>query len=178
MNDLYNRYALALLSIAKDENKVQEYRDEILSFNMVLKENPSLIQVFSSYFVTEEEKEKVLDILNKYYSKNLINFIKVVLKNGRAYYLTKIFKESLLTFDDYLKIEQGTIYSTIPLTKKDIEKVILAIERNTGKKVVLKNVIDKSLIGGIKVVLKNDIYDASILSKISALKESLLKKGN
>ena len=37
MNDLYNRYALALLSIAKDENKVQEYRDEILSFNMVLK---------------------------------------------------------------------------------------------------------------------------------------------
>ena len=120
----------------------------------------------------------MLDSLNKYYSKNLINFIKVVLKNGRAYYLTKIFKESLLIFDDYLKIEQGTIYSTIPLTKKDIEKVILAIERNTGKKVVLKNVIDKSLIGGIKVVLKNDIYDGSILSKISALKESLLKKGN
>lgn len=178
MNDLYNRYALALLDIAKEENKVKEYREEILSFKMVLKENPRLIKLFSSYNISIEDKNHLIDELSKYFSENIINFIKVILKNDRAYFLYSIFKETLMRFDDYLLIEQGTIYSTIPLTKKDIEKISLAIEKNTHKKVVLKNVIDKSLIGGIKVVLKNDIYDASILSKVNALKETLLKKGN
>lgn len=178
MNDLYNRYALALLDIAKEENRVEEYRQEVVSFLTVLKENPELSRILDSYNVTNEEKLDLIDgKLAKFYSKNVINYIKVILKNNRGYYLYSIFKETLMRFDDYLLIEQGTIYSTIPLTQKDILRVTEAIERNTGKKIILKNVIDHSIIGGIKVVLKNDIYDASILSRLDALKDSLLKKG-
>ncbi len=179
MNDLYNRYALALLDIAKEENKVKEYRQEVVSFITVLKENPGLIKFLDSYNVTSNEKLELIDgKLAKFYSENIINYIKVILKNNRGYYLYSIFKETLMRFDDYLSIEQGIIYSTIPLTNKDMLKVTEAIERNTNKNVVLKNVIDPSIIGGIKVVLKNDIYDASILSRVDALKDSLLKKGN
>jgi F-type H+-transporting ATPase subunit delta len=179
MNDLYNRYALALLDIAKEENRVEEYRQEVVSFLAVLKENPELSKILDSYNITNEEKLSLIDgKLGKFYSENIINYIKVILKNNRGYYLYSIFKETLMRFDDYLSIEQGTIYSTIPLSQKDILRVTEAIERNTGKKIILKNVIDSSIIGGIKVVLKNDIYDASILSRVDALKESLLKKGN
>lgn len=179
MNDLYNRYALALLDIAKEENRVEEYRQEVVSFLTVLKENPELSKILDSYNVTNEEKLNLIDgKLAKFYSENVINYIKVILKNNRGYYLYSIFKETLMRFDDYLLIEQGTIYSTISLTQKDILRVTEAIERNTGKKIILKNVIDHSIIGGIKVVLKNDIYDASILSRLDALKDSLLKKGN
>ena len=179
MNDLYNRYALALLDIAKEENKVKEYRQEVASFKTVLKENPEIIKILTSYNVTSEEKNDFIDgKLLKLYSESIINFIKVILKNNRGYYLYSIFKETLMRFDDYLSIEQGVIYSTIVLDEKDILKVTQAIERNTNKKVVLRNVIDPSIIGGIKVVLKNDIYDASVLSRVEALRDSLLKKGS
>jgi F-type H+-transporting ATPase subunit delta len=179
MNELYNRYALALLDLAKEENKVVEYRQEVDSLLMVIKDNPEIMKFFGSYYTSEEAKNALIDEkLSKYYSKNVINFIKVILKNNRSMYLYKIFKETLFRFDDYLNIEEGKIYSTLPLSKKDMDRIIEVIERNTDKKIVLTNVIDPKLIGGIKVVLKNDIYDASLVTQVDELKSRLLRKGS
>lgn len=179
MNELYNRYALALLDLAKEENKVVEYRQEVDSLLTVIKDNPEIMKFFGSYYTSEEAKNALIDEkLSKYYSKNVINFIKVILKNNRSMYLYKIFKETLFRFDDYLNIEEGKIYSTLPLSKKDMDRIIEVIERNTDKKIVLTNVIDPKLIGGIKVVLKNDIYDASLVSQVDELKSRLLRKGS
>ncbi|MFA7221992.1 MAG: F0F1 ATP synthase subunit delta [Bacilli bacterium] len=179
MNELYNRYALALLDLAKEENKVVEYRQEVDSLLTVIKDNPEIMKFFGSYYTSEEAKNALIDEkLSKYYSKNVINFIKVILKNNRSMYLYKIFKETLFRFDDYLNIEEGKIYSTLPLSKKDMDRIIEVIERNTDKKIVLTNVIDPKLIGGIKVVLKNDIYDASLVTQVDELKSRLLRKGS
>src|SRR5574344_2683810 len=123
MNELYNRYALALLDLAKEENKVVEYRQEVDSLLTVIKDNPEIMKFFGSYYTSEEAKNALIDEkLSKYYSKNVINFIKVILKNNRSMYLYKIFKETLFRFDDYLNIEEGKIYSTLPLSKKDMDR--------------------------------------------------------
>src|SRR5574344_200204 len=179
MNELYNRYALALLDLAKEENKVVEYRQEVDSLLTVIKQNPEIMKFFGSCYTSEEAKNALIDEkLSKFYSKNVINFIKVILKNNRSMYLYKIFKETLFRFDDYLNIEEGKIYSTIPLSKQDMDRIIEVIERNTDKKIVLTNVIDPKLIGGIKVVLKNDIYDASLVTQVDELESRLLRKGS
>ena len=46
-----------------------------------------------------------------------------------------------------------------------------------AKKVELKNQIDESLIGGVKIVIKDRVYDSSIKYKLEQLKSSLIKKG-
>ena len=42
------------------------------------------------------------------------------------------------------------------------------------KRIELRIIVDESLIGGFKVYLKNDVYDASILRKVHNLKKKLL----
>ena len=97
MNELYNRYALALLDLAKEENKVVEYRQEVDSLLTVIKDNPEIMKFFGSYYTSEEAKNALIDEkLSKYYSKNVINFIKVILKND-------IYDASLVTQVDELK---------------------------------------------------------------------------
>lgn len=178
MNELYNRYAFALLDIAKEENKIKEFHDEILSLVTILKRNPEIAHLLGSYFVSSDEKETIVTKVFSVFSTEVINFIRVIIKNGRAVYLYDIFKETLFRFDDYLGIERGIVYSTVPLDAKTIIKIKKSIENNTGKTIEIKNVIDPDLIGGIRVVLKNDIYDASIKNKVDALKSLLLAKGN
>ena len=54
------------------------------------------------------------------------------------------------------------------LKKKDIlQSSIISVE--------LKNIIDPSLIGGVKVVIKDRIYDGSIKHHIDMMKQDLLK---
>ena len=48
MDSIYNRYALGLFSIAKDENKVEIYKDEIKNIDILLKENESKDVVIKS----------------------------------------------------------------------------------------------------------------------------------
>jgi ATP synthase, F1 delta subunit len=179
MNELYNRYALALLEIAKEEKKVEDYRDEVASLRLVFKGNPEFVHFLANFNFELDEKYSFIDKnLSKTYDDELIAYIKIIVRNGRANLLYKIFNETLMRFDDFLGIERGTIYSTYPLDSKDLYRIKDVIEKNTSKRIELNNIIDKDLIGGIKIVLKNDIYDASILSKVNGLKKALLKGGN
>ena len=56
----------------------------------------------------------------------------------------------------------------------DIEKVQNSISESIGVKVELHNKVDPSLIGGIKVIIKDHVYDGSLKNKLSKLKNELL----
>ena len=174
-NSLYNRYALALLNVAIEEKKEQEYREEIKELVKILKQNRKFIYILSNKVATTEESYKLIDEVFSSCNHNIRNFIKIIYKNGRAFYLYPIFKETLYRFDDYLGIERGTIYSPNLLNKETIDKISLIIGEKINKKIELENKIDPTLIGGFKIILKNDIYDTSISSQIENIKKVILE---
>ena len=89
-------------------------------------------------------------------------------------YLRKIIKETIFRFDDYLNIEEGKLVSATKLSEEQIHKIEKALEKTLQKRIELRIIVDESLIGGFKVYLKNDVYDASILRKVHNLKKKLL----
>lgn len=178
MNELCNRYAIAFLELAKEEKKVEEYREEILTILGALNENLDFPKILNSKVIPKEEKLEVINTVLSKNSETVVNFIKVIFEHGRSAYLRKILKETSYKLDAHLNIERGIIYSAIPLKEKQIEEITKAIEKNTSKRCEFRNVVDSSLIGGIKVVMKNDIYDASVNTQIENLRETLLKKGD
>ncbi len=174
-NSLYNRYALALLNIAIEEQKEDEYRSDVKELVKILKNNRQFIYILSNKIATTEESYKLIDEVFSSCNSNIKNFIKIIYKNGRAFYLYPIFKETLYRFDDYLKIERGTIYSSNKLTDETLNKISLIIGNKIDKKIELENQVDPTLIGGFKIILKNDIYDTSIASQIENIKKVILE---
>ena len=59
------------------------------------------------------------------------------------------------------------------LSSEQIDNVSKAIEQKINKKVVLKNRIDNTLIGGIKVVVDDYNFDGSIKNKLKKLNQYL-----
>ncbi len=173
-NTLYNRYAFALLSVAKEENKVEEYRLNLKEIYKAINDNPTFIKLLSATNIKKSERYLIIEKVFSKYDLNIINYLKVILKNNRSYYLTKIIKETIYRFDDYLNIEQGKLVSATKLSDEQITKIEKALEKALSKRIELKIIIDESLIGGFKVYLKNDVYDASILRKVHNLKKKLL----
>ena len=59
----------------------------------------------------------------------------------------------------------------------DLEKIESSFEAKY-KKVKLKNIIDYSLIGGLKVTLDGKVYDYSLKNRLDSLGATLLSGGN
>lgn len=170
---VFNRYAVALLSLAIEKNKAFEYRSEVKAIKEILKENKEFMNVIGDVNLTIEDKFNIVDKVFNSINEDIKSFIKIIIRNDRTFYLYDIFKETLYRFDDYLHIEEGVIICSKNLLDEDIEKAIKAIEKKTNKKLELTKVIDESLIGGFIIKVKDNVYDASIKSKLAKLKENL-----
>lgn len=177
MTSLGKRYASALLSIALQENKNEEYREYVKSIISILEEDDSLIKLLDSANLTKDEKKSIVDKVFKSCPYEYINnTIKVVIDNGRSKYLKDILTAFVSLSNARDGISEGYIYSAQNMTKEEIERISLAISKKINKKVYLLPKINEELIGGFKVVIDDYVFDTSILYKIEEMKASLMER--
>ncbi len=177
MKEITSRYAEALYSLKKDENSLESSQKEIKELIKVLKENPDFLVVLNSSYKEFEEKEQIIDKVFIGVDEEIKTLIKIVVKNHRGQYLTEIFENYNSLVNEYRGVIEGLVYSTEPLSESQLAKLNSAIGKIETRPVELKNIIDPSLIGGVKVVINDHIYDGSIKRHINDMKIALLKYG-
>ena len=179
MNEVVSRYADALVSIAKEEQKLEQYKLAVLSMKETFDENPEILKYLKSYFVSNEDKEKMVEELTKGFAlKNLTNFIKLLVIKHKIYLFKDIVTEITKGINFELDVYEGFVYSTEPLEKSKILEISKVISQKIHKKVELKNKIDERLIGGVKVVVHDHVFDGSIKYKLETMKEQLKERRN
>ncbi len=170
---LFNRYAIALLEIAIEQNKTEEFRKEVKILKNIFQNSPEFCEILCDVNIDLATKYSMIDKILASVNSDILSFVKVIIKNNRAHYLYKIFKESLYRFDDYLEIQEGKLILSKEMSEEEKEKIIKSIEKNEGVRLELEEVIDPSILGGFIVTLKDNVYDASLKTKLQNLKESL-----
>lgn len=178
MNDLYSRYAIAFVELAK-ESKLDLYslRNETNVLTQIFKKELRLTRFLSVNSIKLESKYEVIDNVFKDFNHLLINFIKLIVSKNRSAFIYDILKETLKELDSYLTIEKGVVYSSTKLSEENLNKLKKALEKKINKTLDLTNVVDESIIGGFKICLENSIYDSTINTRLNKLKETLLKGG-
>ena len=170
---LFNRYAIALLEIAIEQNKTEEFRKEVKILKNIFQNSPEFCEILCDVNINLAKKYSMIDKILASVNSDILSFVKVIIKNNRAHYLYKIFKETLYRFDDYLEIQEGKLILSKEMSEEEKEKIIKSIEKNEGVRLELEEVIDPSILGGFIVTLKDNVYDASLKTKLQNLKESL-----
>lgn len=177
MSVVGDRYAESLFDLAKEENKVTQYLDDIKLVGEVLDSDPQLVQFFNHVLIENDKKIQLLDQSFKgNVDQYVLNFLKLLVQSRRIRYIDDIVKSYIKLSNQYLGIEEGMIYTPYELTDQQIQDIEKAISQKENKKVTLKVSIDPSLLGGIKVQISNRIYDGTIKNKVEMLKKELLRK--
>lgn len=175
MKEIASRYAEALFSIKRDQNQLLDTQSEIKELIKVLKQNPDFVIVLNSSYKEFKEKEEIIDKVFKGVDEDIINLIKIVVKNHRAMYLFDVFERVNSLINDERGVLEGLVYSAEPLSEDQLLKLNQAISSVEKRPTDLKNLVDPSLIGGVKVVINDHIYDGSIKHHIENMKLTLLK---
>ena len=175
MKEIASRYAQALFSLKRESNKLDETQKEMKELRKVFDENPDFIMVLDSSYLSIEEKEKIIDKTLVGVDKEIVNFVKIIVNNHRARYLLDIFDGFNSLVNEYRGVLEGLVYSTVKLTEEQLTKLNNTISEVEKRPTELRNIIDPTLIGGVKVVINDHIYDGSIKHHIEDLRISLLK---
>ncbi len=175
MKEITSHYSEALFSLKRDSNQLEESQKEIKELIKVLKQNPDFITLLSSSYKDFEEKEQIIDSVFVGVDEDIRILIKIVTKNHRGQYLVEIFENFNSLVNEYRGVLEGLVYSTEPLSEKELLKLNKTISEIESRPIELKNIIDPALIGGVKVVINDHIYDGSIKHHLESLKLTLLK---
>ena len=175
MKEITSRYSEALYSLKRDSSQLEESQLEVKELIKVLKQNPDFIMLLSSSYKDFKEKEEIIDRVFKDVDDDIKTLIKIVTKNHRAQYLVEIFENYNSLVNEYRGVKEGLVYSTEPLSEKQLQKLNETISSLESRPTELKNIIDPSLIGGVKVVINDHIYDGSIKHHLENMKLTLLK---
>ena len=66
------------------------------------------------------------------------------------------------------------VKSVIPLSEYQANKLTENLEKKFNKKIILKQEIDKSIIGGLYVVVGDEVIDGSVKSQLQQIKSQVL----
>jgi len=169
-------YARALFDLAIDENKVEEIGEEVEAVAKILESDKSFYEFFVTPLVSKREK---LDLIEKAFggrvSKNTENFFKVLIENGRGNEFLGISSQYNKMQLEYFNMIEAVAFTVQPITELQRKALVEKLEKETGKKVILKNTIDKSLLGGMLIKIGEKEIDGTVLNRLKNLQAAITK---
>lgn len=164
------QYALALFSLASDEKKIDEIYQEFHQFVLGLDEQGH--KFFLNPKMEEKNKHEIVEkVLN---DKYLINFIKTVIDNNRFYLLEEMLTAYKELMNEEKNIAELTIYTQKKLTKDQKSRISEKFEKSLDKKIIMNEVIQPSIVGGIRIEYQGKVLDQTINASLDQLKSSLI----
>lgn len=175
MNRVAMRYGEALFSLSLERGTILLWQKELKEFIHVIKENEEIINILSSGFYDTKKRIKIAREIFQFNDTTLDDFLSVIIQNNRFSFIEDIINSFNSLCNNHQGISEGIVYSVYPLSRQEIELIEQKVSKLENIKVELFNRIDKNLIGGLKIVINNKVYDDSIARHIESMKTSLLK---
>ncbi len=175
MSDVVKSYCEAIYNVSLKNNLVENYKNNIKEVILVIKENNDLKKLFDNPNITKEDKKGLIEKIFKY-DEMFISFLKVLVENNRFSLIEEIFLEYSKLANEYLKIEEAEIISAVKLTDNELSDIRKMLEKKLNKRVEITQKTDEKLMAGIRVILKNEVIDNSMETKLNNLKNIILNR--
>jgi F-type H+-transporting ATPase subunit delta len=101
------------------------------------------------------------------------NFLRTVIDNGRLAALPEIATQFQALVDARTGVSQATIESAFPIDASQVAEVKQAMERRFGRKLETHVVVVPELIGGVRVIVGDEVLDTSIRARLDQMKAAL-----
>lgn len=102
------------------------------------------------------------------------NLLRTVIDNGRLVALPEIAQQFHALVNAKSGVSDAAIYSAFPIEAAQLAEVKTALEKRFGRKLDTQVEVDPALIGGIRVVVGDEVLDTSVKARLEAMKSALV----
>jgi F-type H+-transporting ATPase subunit delta len=101
------------------------------------------------------------------------NFLRLVIANGRLQALPEVAHQFRAMKNALGGSSDAVVYSAFPIAPGQLDAVARTLEKRFGRKLNLTVQEDRSLIGGIRVVVGDEVLDTSVKARLEQMKVAL-----
>jgi F-type H+-transporting ATPase subunit delta len=175
ISKIISHYAKGLIQLSQSHSQLEQHLNELEQFVQLMKEAPALEHFLAHPFIKPEEKKKVLkSILGDGVDLSLLHFLFFLIDRKRIQYLNAILEDYRRLAYDRLGIVDVQVVTAVSMEKKMSEKIQNKLEAFYRKRVQIKEKIDPMIIGGMILMIANQMLDNSVKNRLMQLKENLL----
>lgn len=165
------RYAQALLELSeKDIGSVRKEFEEFVGFYNTM---PEFREFLLDPRIKADSKQALIkNVFSNRLEKNMLNFILLLVAKLRISYLPKIFEQFVHLMEQRANILEVKVITAEPLDESQLNSIKDKFKKMYNASAVKAiEILDASIIGGIKVIIGDKVYDGSIKGRIESLTE-------
>ena len=167
-----NEYAQAIFMLAQENAAIEEYSQALLSVKAQFDENPLYLQFLASPNISRDERQSAVA---EAFGAAVLSLLQLLIEKGRIVCFDECVTEFELLKAVAEKTVTATVTSAVGLSNEQSAALKKKLQAISGKTVILENLIDRSLIGGMIVEMEGKVLDGSIKRQLSEVKEVIGK---
>ena len=171
------RYARALFSLAKEEGRVAEIRQELEQLANLLAESEDLHHaLFRPLHPVAERRAVLREVADRLgFSATARNFFSFLVDQRRLVDFEGIREGYERLADAAAGRAKAEVVSASPLSDEERERLRRALSARTGREVEIDVDVDPSLLGGVIASVEALVFDGSLRTQLAQLRVSLTK---
>lgn len=166
-------YSEALFSLSEEMGITDEVFGNLTLAAELFCEYGEYVRLLDTPSVSVPEKLALIDEAFSSISEITRNLIKILAEKHSVYMIFDIAKEYSALYNEARGICHAEIISAVELAEAQIQRLKEKLENMTGKTIVIKNTIDKSMLGGVKLRYLGRELDGTLKARLSAIEKSL-----
>jgi F-type H+-transporting ATPase subunit delta len=168
-------YATALFDTAQKNNMFEQLNEELEFVAELLAEEKDVKSyLLSPSFSKDAKKDFVKKVFSGNLSEYIVNFLYVLIENGRQSDLPEITAAFGDLMDDLNNRMKVDVVSVSKLDSGTLENIKSALKKKFNKDVVINEKTDKNILGGIIIKAGDLVIDGSLAENLKKIRYSLL----
>lgn len=165
-------YAEALFQVAK-KHDVKAWGQALDALALVA-HDAQLRSFADNPKVTAEQVYAVMTAAAKQtLAPELENFLRAVIDNGRLAALPAVVEQFHVLANAAAGVADAQIFSAFPIEPAQLADVVATLEKRFGRKLEAHVQLEPALIGGIRVVVGDEVLDTSVKARLDRMKVAL-----
>ena len=167
------RYADALFELAQDKGALDEVTRDVERIDVEVN-TPEVAGFLFDARIPAEEKRKRIGGLTDGFHQLTANFVGLLFDKNRELVLRGLsgaFKQKVLASRGAV---EGRVESARPLGSGELAELAVSLGAKLDKEVLLENVVNPDLVGGVRVFVAGRMIDYSVQGRLAGLRRKLL----
>ncbi len=165
-------YAEALFDVAA-QGDVQAVSQQVDALAAIA-DDDQLRQFANSPKVSAEQVfDLIASVVKTPLSEPMKNLLRTVIDNGRLTVLPEIAAQFQALANAGAGVSDATVFTAFPIEAAQLPEVVATLEKRFARKLNVTVQIEPTLIGGIRVVVGDEVMDTSVKARLEQMRAAL-----
>lgn len=165
------RYAQALLQLSGSD--INSIKEEFGDFTNLYNSDKDFRDFLNNPVIKTDKKQALIrSVFTDRLSKNMLNMILLLVSKHRTAEIPGIFNQFIQMANETANVLDMKIIMAAPMDEVQLETLREKFKKKYNAVAVNSTeIVDESLIGGLKVIIGDKVYDGSVKGRIESLTE-------